>query len=287
MTAAPGFDAATFKSSIRAQWDACASGWDRHTAEIRQWLRGPTDAMIAMAGIDEGDHVLDVAAGSGDQTLDILQRVGARGSVLATDLSEGILQLARLNVARAGYTNISFRQADGEALNLEPASFDAAVSRLGLMFFPDPEAGLRQMRSALKPGGRACVMVFGAPEANPCVAITMATALKHAGLPPRDPFAPGGLLSLGKPGLLEHLFIAAGFSKVATTKVTAPFSLPSVDNYLAFLAASAGPILQILSRLEAASRSAAWADIRERLDAFSTADGWSGPNELLLTLGEA
>lgn len=279
--------AAAFKSAARTQWDSCASGWDDNIDKIRQWLRGPTDAMLAMAGIKQGDRVLDVAAGSGDQTLDILQRVGEGGYVLATDLSTGILQLARRNIARAGYTNAAFREADGEALNLETAHFDAAVSRLGLMFFPDPQAGLQQMRRALKPGGRACVMVFGAPDANPCVGLAMATAIKHAGLPPRDPFSPGGLLSLGKPGLLDQLFSNAGFGRVATTKVPAPFILPSVDDYLDFLKASAGPILQILGRLDDAARAAAWSEIRERLGAFNTPHGWAGPNELLLTVGEA
>jgi ubiquinone/menaquinone biosynthesis C-methylase UbiE len=279
-------DAAAFKSAIRTQWDSCAPGWDENIEKIGQWLRGPTDAMLAMAGIKQGDRVLDVAAGSGDQTLDILQRVGEGGSVLATDLSAGILQLARLNIARAGYGNVAFREADGEALNLEPAHFDAAVSRLGLMLFPDPQAGLQQMRRALKPGGRACAMVFGSPEANPCVGLTMATALKHAGLPPRDPFSPGGLLSLGKPGLLDQLFGNAGFSRVATTKVFAPFILPAVEDYVDFLKASAGPILQILGRLNDAARAAAWSEIRERLSVFSTPNGWAGPNELLLTVGE-
>ena len=280
------FDPVAFKNATRAQWNECAPGWDEHTVMIRQWLRGPTEAMLAMAGIKDGHSVLDVAAGSGDQTLDVLQRIGPRGHVFATDLSEGVLQFARLNISRAGYANVTFRAADGEALDLQPATFDAAISRLGLMFFPDPEAGLRQMRRALKQGGRACVMVFGAPEGNPCVAMTMATALKHAGLPPRDPFAPGGLLSLGKPGLLDELFIKAGFRGVATTKVAAPFVLPSVDEYLAFLTSSAGPVLQILGRLEKASRAAAWAEVRERLNTFRTAEGWSGPNELLLTSGK-
>lgn len=113
--------------------------------------------------------------------------------------------------------------------------------RLGLMFFPDPARGLREMFRALKPGGRACTMVFSSPDRNPCIAILVATALKHAGLPPRDPCAPGGLLSLGRPWLIDDLFRSAGFREVATTRVAAPFKLPSAADYLDFIRTSGAP----------------------------------------------
>jgi hypothetical protein len=117
------------------------------------------------------------------------------------------------------------------------------------------------------------------------VSILISTAFKHAGLPPRDPYQPGGLLSLGKPGLIDELFQQAGFSRVATIKLTAPFRLPSVQDYLDFVRNSASPILQVLGRLDASVKEAAWAEIESKLSAFNTADGWEGPNELLLTIG--
>ena len=282
MTAIQAID---LKTAAREQWDKSAQGWNDQSTRIREWLRTPTDAMLEMAGIGPGARVLDVAAGAGDQTLDIAWRVGPTGSVLATDLSPRILQFAHDNARRAGLNNVETLVADGEDLNVPDASFDAAICRLGLMLFPDPLRGLHEMFRALKIGGAACVMVFSAPHKNPCVTALMATALKHAGLPPRDPFQPGGLLSLGKPGLIDALFTEAGFSRVATTKVAAPFRLPSVRDYLAFARTSAGPIVQILSRLDAAARTAAWAEIEEKLSAFNVADGWEGPNELLLTVG--
>src|SRR5689334_1005674 len=119
-----------FKASMRDQWDNAAAGWNAHAADIDAWLRQPTDAMCRMAGVRLGCRVLDVAAGSGDQTLSIAQQVGARGYVLATDLSPAILALARDNAARAGLTQVETRVADGEALGLPEASFDAAVCRL-------------------------------------------------------------------------------------------------------------------------------------------------------------
>lgn len=276
-------DNQAFKAGMRKQWDVSAQGWNHHTAAIRAWLRQSTDAMLDMAGIGPGASVLDVAAGAGDQTLDIAQRVGPTGRVLATDLSPVILELARSNAQQAGLRNVQTLVADGEDLAVAPASFDAAVSRLGLMFLPEPLKGLQGMHRALRPGGGICTVVFSRPERNPCLGILMATALKHAGLPARDPFTPGGLLSLGKPGLADELFRAAGFQDVASTALDAPFHLPTARHYLDFVRASASPIQQIVGRLSPEAADAAWADMEERLGVFTTASGWVGPNELLLT----
>lgn len=278
-------DGQAFKAGMRIQWDTAAAGWNAHAEDIRAWLRKPTDAMCRMAGVTTGSRVLDVAAGAGDQTLDIAAQVGPQGHVLATDLSPAIVALARENAVRAGFGHVQARVADGEDLGVTEASFDAAVCRLGLMFFPDPLRGLREMHRALRPGGGVCTMVFSRPEKNPCLTILMSTALKHAGLPARDPFSPGGLLSLGQPGRIDALFRSAGFQDVATTAFDAVFRLPSVDHYLAFVRSSASPILQILGHLDAASAEAAWDEMRDRLQAFTTPAGWEGPNELLLTAG--
>jgi SAM-dependent methyltransferase len=275
-----------FKQDMRAQWDAAAAGWDRHGPAIRDWLRVPTDTMLEMAGIREGHTVLDMAAGAGDQTLDIAARVGVQGAVVATDISPGILSYALGNAIRAGHHNVRIHAADAEDLNLGDAMFDAAVCRLGLMFLPDPLAGVSQVHRVLKPGARFCSIVFAGPDMNPCLRILMSTALRHAGIPPRDPFQPGGLVSLGKPGLMDDLFGRAGFCAVATARMDAPFRLPTTEHYLAFIRESVGPILQILAPLDDAARTAAWADIAAQLDVYQTDTGWIGPNALLLTTGQ-
>jgi len=276
-------DAEAFKFATRRQWDQAASGWNAHTAQIREWLQPATEAMLEMAGVRRGARVLDVAAGAGDQTLDIAQRVGPDGYVLATDLSASILEFAKGNARRAGYGNVGTLVADGESLQIDEGGFDATVCRLGLMLFPDPRQGLREMYRALKPGGGVCTIVFSRPETNPCVTTLLSTALKHAGLPPRDPYQPGGLLSLGKPGLIDEMFRGAGFKDVATTRMDAPFRLPSAQDYLRFIRTSASPLQQILSKLGAEAADAAWEDMEERLKIFETTEGWTGPNELLLT----
>ena len=278
-------DLQSFKSAVRDQWDKSAEGWNDHTPIIRAWLGSATQAMMDKANIRLHSRVLDVAAGAGDQTLDIAKRVGPLGFVMATDLSPVILELAKTNATRAGYMNVDTLVADGENMALESASFDAAVCRLGLMFFPEPLCGLREMHRVVRPGGRICAVVFSRPEANPCLTLMMSTALKHAGMSPRDPWQPGGLLSLGKPGLLAELLGSAGFTDITSTVADAPFHLPSARHYMDFVRSSASPIQQILGKLAATAADAAWADIEERLSAFTTPTGWVGPNELLITSG--
>ena len=278
------FDPELLKAHTREQWDRAAEGWYEKRDLIRAWLREPTRAMLDLAAIGPGACVLDVAAGAGDQTLDIADRVGPSGHVLATDISQSILQFARENALQAGFTNVDVQVADGERLDVAPI-FDAAVCRLGLMFYPDPLGGLREMRRALKPEGRACTLVFSEPAANPCITILVATALKHVRGQLSDPFRPGGLLSLGRPGHIEALFEQAGFTSVCTVRMTAPMRLPSSSQYLDFIRTSAGPILQLLEPLGEAAKEAAWSDMTAQLDQFNRTSEWVGPNELLLTVG--
>jgi hypothetical protein len=139
----------------------------------------------------------------------------------------------------------------------------------------------------LRSGGRIGALVFSAPEANPCIALTMRTARQHAGLPDADPFAPGSLLSLGRPGLLAQLLHEAGFTAVEVTPLAAPFRTASADEYVAFVRASGSPVIEVLRHLPVAQQARAWADIVRQLDRFSTAQGWVGPNELLLCSAQA
>ncbi|MBA3909131.1 MAG: hypothetical protein C0524_04410 [Rhodobacter sp.] len=119
---------------------------------------------------------------------------------------------------------------DGKCRSSEAARFDAAFCRLGLMFLPNPWAGLKEIHRALKSGGRFCSRVFTEPEVNPCLRMLMSAAMRQAGLAPRDPFQPGSQVSLGKPGLMDDLMQQAGFRSVATPWMKVPFRLPTTDD---------------------------------------------------------
>src|SRR4051812_49972413 len=99
-------NAESFKRASLAQWEQAATGWNDHSSQIRAWLRPATDAMLSMAGVRPGARVLDVAAGAGEQTLDIARRVGQSGAVLAGGFSPPILEYAKANAAHARYPKV-------------------------------------------------------------------------------------------------------------------------------------------------------------------------------------
>ncbi len=270
-------------------WDKAATGWNDHTRIIRDWLRDATRMMLDAAQLKPGARVLDVAAGAGDQTLDIARRVGENGYVLATDISTRILELAQHNARAEGFSQIEAHVADAQSLGLEAGHFDAAVCRLGLMFCNDPLAALTGARAALKRGGRFSALVFSGPQNNPCLTITMRTALNHAGLSSQSPspFTPGTLMSLGKPGLLAQLLRDAGFAEITVQPIAAPFRLPTSRHYIDFLRSAAAPVIELLSALSELEKRSAWDDLEAQLNVFTTPSGWVGPNELLLATATA
>ncbi|MGL5116279.1 MAG: class I SAM-dependent methyltransferase [Beijerinckiaceae bacterium] len=277
-------DGGTHAVAMRGIWDAAADGWLAHHGLIRSWLATATSVMLDAARIGDGQHVLDVAAGAGDQTLDIARRVGPHGHVLATDLSPRCIELARSALGEAGVTNAGFLVANGETLDMVNR-FDAVVCRLGLMFHADPLQGLQRMHAALKPEGHCAVLVFSSADSNPCIVTAFETAAALAGAPPFDPDRPGGLLSLGRAGVLHDLFARAGFRDVTTARLSAPMRLPSAEHYIQFLKDAAGPIRMLIERLDTPLRATAWTQMEAAMSPFQTPVGWTGPNELLLVFG--
>jgi ubiquinone/menaquinone biosynthesis C-methylase UbiE len=228
------FNPNTDKEIVRRQWDAAAKAWNDWGPQLRAWLGGVTQTMLVMADVKAGSRVLDVAAGAGDQTHDIARRVGKQGYVLATDISAGILKFAEENTRDAGHTNVGFRVCDGEQLGLAEGGFDAAVCRLGLMFYAHPLKGLSDIHQALRPNGRLCTMVFSVPEQNPCLVVSTSVACKHAGVPPQSTDRPGRLMCLGKPGLIADLFRQAGYNDVETRICQVVFKLDSAREFVDF-----------------------------------------------------
>lgn len=122
--------------------------------------------MLDLADLREGSRVLDVAAGTGEQSLLAAQRLGACGRLLAIHLAAPMLEEAAASAQAAGIVTIETRLMDAQHLELEPASFDAVISRLGVMLVPDPGAVFAGVWRVLKAGGKFAALVFGPIEHN-------------------------------------------------------------------------------------------------------------------------
>ncbi|WP_137919755.1 methyltransferase domain-containing protein [Hydrogenophaga sp. 2FB] len=280
------FDAEKFRQTTRAQWENAADAWNRWGPLLARWLGPATEAMLDMAAVGPGARVLDVAAGAGDQTLLAAHRVGARGHVLATDISPTILRYAASAAEQAGLSNVETRELDGERHDLLPAaSFDAAVSRVGLIYFPDQQRALTGIRHALRPGGRFAAVVYSTAERNPFFALPVGIIRRRAQLPPPLPGQPGPF-SLGGEGVLAKALEQAGFRDVEVRKVDSPVRLPTAAECVRFERESFGALHQMMASLSDGERADTWREIEEALLRFDTpAEGFVGPCEMLVGAG--
>jgi SAM-dependent methyltransferase len=284
-TATVGFDPDKFKTTTRAQWQAAAEAWDRWGTLLASWLGPATETMLDMAAVGSGARVLDVAAGAGEQTLTAARRIGATGHVLATDISPAILGFARDAARRAGLGNVETMELDGERHDtLAEGSFDAAISRVGLIYFPDQQRALRGICHALKPGGRFAAVVYSTPDKNPFFSIPVGIIRQRAKLPPPLPGQPGPF-SLGGEGVLAKSLEQAGLRDVEVRRVDSPVRLPSAAECVRFERESFGALHQMMATLSEAERSETWREIETALGKFETADGFVGPCEMLVGAG--
>jgi SAM-dependent methyltransferase len=275
------FDPVAYKETTRLQWEEAAAAWHRWGPQLEGWLGEATELMLDLGGVGEGARVLDVAAGAGGQTLAAARRAGASGAVLATDISPGILEFAAHEARAAGLANVATRTMDGERLEVEDAAFDAVISRVGLIYFPDRHHALREIHRALRPGGRVSAVVYSTAERNPFFSIPVSIVRRVANLPAPGPGLPGPF-SLGAPGDLEAAYDAAGFADVEVRAVDAPLRFPSAADCVRFERESFGALHAMLAGVAEPEREAAWAEIEEALRQFEGADGFVGPCELLV-----
>jgi SAM-dependent methyltransferase len=278
------FDAVAYKTTTREQWQTAAEPWHRWGTFLEDWLGEATSAMLDMAGVGPGSRVLDLAAGAGGQTLAAARRVGPSGNVLATDLSPNILGYAEQAARDEGLRNVAVRVMDGEALEVDPGTFDAVISRVGFIYFPDQQAAFGGMRQALRAGGRLAGIVYSTPDACPFFSIPVSVIRRRAGLPAPAPGQPGPF-SLGGPGVIEEAYAAAGFADVSVRRVSAPLRMASAAECVRFERESFGALHQMLAGLSEPEREEAWEKIERELSQFETAGGFEAPCELIVAVG--
>ncbi len=278
------FNPIQYKETTREQWQQAAEAWHRWGPTLKSWLGPATEGMLDLARIGPGARVLDVASGAGEPAITIAERVGPTGHVLATDLSSNILEFAARTARERGLSNLETRVMDGENLELPDESFDVVTSRVGLIYFPDQQRALSEMRRVLKPGGRVAAIVYTTPENNGFFSVPISIIRRRAQLPPPLPGQPGPF-SLGAPGILEETYQRAGFRDVETRVVPSPLRMRSAEECLRFERESFGALHQMLAGLSEEERQAAWDEIERELRRFEDRGGFEGPCELIVGIG--
>jgi SAM-dependent methyltransferase len=278
------FDPVAYKETTRQQWQNAAAAWHRWTPTLQAWLSPVSEAMLRMARLQPGDRVLDLAAGAGEPALSAAAVVGPKGHVLATDISSNILEFAQQTARDRGLTNLEIRVMDGENPDLPSESFDAVLSRLGLIYFPNREGALRAAYGLLKAGGRVVLASFSTPDQNRFFSIPISIIRRRAQLPPPAPGMPGPF-SLGAPGVMESALSTAGFKDVTVEAVQTPLRLRSAAECVRFERESFGALQQMLASLPDADREAAWSEIDHELGVFETEGGFTAGTELIVGSG--
>lgn len=266
-------DPAGFREAQHKQWDSAAVGW-KEWSEFSESAWGHiSERLVELADVRSGSRVLDVAAGYGEPALTAARKVGPDGRIVATDISAEMLAFGRERAAAAGLANVEFRQSDACSLDFAHASFDAAVSRWGIIFEPDAEAAAARIRGFLKPGARMAISSWGEPDQVPFLSIPMRTMMERLDVPPPRRGTPGIFsrptrFSIG--GLLE----GAGFSEVAVEQDEVTFEFASPQQFTAYIRAVSAPIRAMIEQYASEGQEEAWDAITQ---AAADAEGGSKP----------
>jgi len=280
-------DSAGFRDGQRQQWNAAASGWRKWSELIDGASSGVSQRLVELAGVEPGSRVLDVAAGYGEPSLTAARATGPDGSVVATDISAEMIAFGRERAAAAGFGNLEFVESDAAGLEFPEGSFDAALSRWGIIFEPDGEAAATRVRGFLKPAARMAISSWGLPERVPFLAIPMRTAMQRLGVPPPPPGTPGPL-SRPTPEALGGLLDAAGFSAVGVEEAEVTLEWQSAEEFTSFIKEIAPPISAMIEPHPQDVQEETWAAITDAIRQEAAGDGALRlANLVLLAAGRA
>jgi SAM-dependent methyltransferase len=273
-------DTQTVDEQKRAMYEiaeAIAPTWERRRSDVEKVATPVREWMVRELRPQEGDTVLELAAGVGETGFEAATIAGETGRLITSDFSPAMLEAARRRGAELDVANVDYRVIDAERIELDDDSVDGVLCRFGYMLMPDPAAALAETRRVLRPGGRLTLAVWGALERNPFFAIIGISLVQRGHIPPPEPPPAPGPFSMASAERLEELLRDAGFAEVGTEEVHGRFVIPDVDEYLSVIADTAGPIALALRGLAESDLAAVRNDVEDSLRRFATADGYELP----------
>ena len=258
-------------------------GWDKAAdAYEAGWKESLVDAqaeLLRLADARPGEHVLDLACGTGLVSLPLAEAVGPTGRVVATDISDKMIETIRHLATARGLTQLDAFRADAEGLETVPdASVDLITCAFGLMYVPDPAKAMAEALRVLKPGGRAVFAVWG--ERSKCgwadIFPIVDARVKSAVCPL--------FFRLGTGSTLAQEMASAGFVDVDTSRLAS--KLPYADDRAAIEAAFVGgPVALAYDRFDEPTRAAAHREYLASIAPFRTPEGYRIPGEFVVCSG--
>ena len=275
---------ATNANEILAAWEHLPV-LEQAQALIETMYARLSRALIEEAHIASGQSVLDVGGGSGEPSLTIAPVVGAAGSVTYTDVAAGMVKTARAEAARRGLGNIQFHQCPAEQLPFADNTFDAAVSRLAVMFFPDVLAGLRETLRVVKPGGHLTFLVWAGREVNPFFSVVTEILDRFVPAEPEQDDDPTAF-RFAAPGKLAKLFREAGAADVKEHPLPFTIEAPiTVEQFWELRTEMSDTFRKKLARLVPDQIAAIRYTVQKKVASYFKTGGMSFPAQVFIVTG--
>ncbi|MBI5088350.1 MAG: class I SAM-dependent methyltransferase [Actinobacteria bacterium] len=262
---------ATPSTSAAEDWSAVAGAWDDRVDFVDRHSVAAT--------------VLELAAGPGSLAPRWSQLVGADGSVVISDLAPSMVQSARQRTA--GLPNVDVALLDASQIDGPPAQYDVVVSRMGLMFTPDPAVALGEIRRVLRDGGRFAALTWAGIEHNPWMTCVGMAAMLNGVVAGGPPVGPGGIFSLGDPAHVSALTTDAGFVDVVVDEIPVMFESADLDLHIRRVSSLAGPLAAAFAAATDEQLAAVRATAAQLAAPHIGDDGVRLPGKALLVAGRA
>ena len=240
-----------------------------------------SDAAFERCGYAQGARVLDIGCGFGDCTLSIAERVGPTGEAVGVDCAENFIRAAEIEARNAGVDNARFFVGDAQSGDLR-GPYDHAFARLGTMFFAQPSAAMRNIRSALKPGGTFTQIAWRRREENPWLHEAELCVKKIVPFTAPEGNSNGpGPFSMAEPDAVSAILLGAGFKRITFERFDCDISIGrDLDDAIEFALAfgPSGEAMRLTGEEGEKRKPQVVAALKETLAPFARPDGLSAPS---------